>query len=258
MAILLSNTFVGTDNASWPSPWSHQFVGGSTGGTVTLLSDRGRLRAHDGSYTTVQADAVGITGTDVLIEATVRFPEVTEQYTYIWARSSGGWDGTEPWHQTSGYCFYAGPGVGSNNEISIEKVVAGSNVAIGGAATISGTFQANVDYRIKFELDGTALRGKMWLLTDQEPAWQIETTDSDYSSGGIATSLLSGATGAARELQYDNFAVNEVVTPEETASEWTAWAETTTDPPAAYTKIRRNGAWVNIVDELIRRGGTWV
>ena len=226
MTVLLNTTFTGSNGSPWPSPWATALVGGSTGGAIDIQSNMGRLRTHDGAYNTARASATGIVGSDYIVEGTITFPSVSEQYCFVYIRTSGGWSSSSPWRVTQGYKFYIGMGYG-RDEIVIEKVIdAQKNSLPNASIQMPQPFQANVSYSIKFSAVGTLFRAKMWRTADSEPPWQISVEDSSIATGGINTSILSGGSSGARELRWDTFTVTslESTDPEDPitiSSDWT-------------------------------------
>jgi len=82
-----------------------------------------------------------------------------------------------------------------NNYAVIYKVVAGSLTALTDGAVTCGT----VSTYFKAEASGTTLRLKVW--TGAEPGtWDLSTTDSDISSGGVAL-------GATYSVYFDDIAI---------------------------------------------------
>lgn len=238
---VLSTDFDGADGQPWPSPWVTSKVGGTTGGAVDLQSNRGRLRAHDGSYRTARAATDGLTAANVDLTATVRFPSVAEQYLKVWLRTSGGWQTSKHYNAVNGYYLYAGMGYGGNNEIRFGRTVDSVDTSLQGS-TIAGTFQADTDYQIRVRADGTLLRAKMWVGT--EPDWQLSVTDFVHTSGSFGTSLLSGGSSGARQASFDTFTVDLLDAGAVGVSNWTAWLEATTSAsPETEWWVASDGSW---------------
>lgn len=229
MTVLVQSTFVGSNGSAWPSPWVGELQGGTSGGAVDIQSNRGRLRAHDGGYQVARALADGVTVSNVLVEATVSFPTVTEQYVYpVVVRGSGSWQSTDAWRMTSGYTFYLGLGYADNREVAIRREDGGGADTVLADALLPASVTANTDYRVKFEASGSTLRAKMWPASGSEPGWQMETTDATYGSGAVAVSLLSGATAGSRDARFDEFTVTSLGAVVLEPSAWSGWSFTTT------------------------------
>lgn len=260
MTVIVSTSFDGTSGDPWPSPWTSSLAKNVSGGAVDLQANRGRMRGNDGSYSVARSIATGTSGTDVRWTGTVRFESSAESYAFLWARSSGTWsttDASNQWVQTTGYTVAFFP-AGTSGRILIRKSVGGVEVPpSSGVAESPFTFAAGTDYRFKVELEGTAIRARIWLASDSEPAtWAVTATDADYASGAVAASFVTGPTGVGREVRWDDFLATSLADSE--ASEWTGWIETVTDPPpGGSVRLARSGsAWV-ATDRLVRRGGSW-
>jgi hypothetical protein len=273
--MVLSTTFTGSNGAAWPSPWSTSLQGGTTGGAIDIQSNRGRMRAHDGAYRRARASAA-VTVANATLTATFNLSGIAEQYGYLWFRTSGDWLAGEEWEK-KGYALYVGAypsgelGLIRVNDAGVDYVMAGSAFA----------WTAGVDYKAKINFVGTTIRAKVWLASGSEPgAWNLETSDGAYSSGGVDVSLLSGGTSGNREWTVDDIVATATNPAANTESEWTGYltAATGADPggtlassftayveattPAApagqVRKFRRGGAWVDTSDRKLRRAGIWV
>ena len=238
MTVLIDTSFTAVDGSPWPSPWQTGLVGGTVGGAIDIQSNRGRLRCHDGNYNVARASSDGVSAVDGVIEATIRFAEIQEQYLYLWARS-GGWNASSPELRNTGYVLLLRtlPDL-TGNEIAIYKHVPENSelVAVSDNNNV-GTLSVNVDYGIKFSLDGSLLRVKLWDRAQSEPNWQVVTTDTSYTSGYFAISYLSGGTGGGQKVLFDSYKAESIETPTEIyPSNWTNYiTRVTASIPAAQS-----------------------
>jgi hypothetical protein len=272
---LVTTDFTGSNGAAWPSPWSTSLFGGSAGGAVDIQSNRGRMRAHDGGYRIARASASGITVTDATFEVTFNLVGVTEQYGYIWFRTSGDWASGSEWVK-NGYGLYVG--AYPSGDLGLVRASSGAETSIAGG---SFTWTAGVDYKAKINFVGATLRAKVWLASGSEPSgWTLQASDGTYTSGGVDLSLLSGATANTRQWTLDDITVTaanpaaatqsaytayitattDVDPGGSSGSEYTDWVFATTDvePGTQVRKFRRAGVWVDTSDRKLRRSGTWV
>jgi len=100
--------------------------------------------------------------------------------------------------------------------LSIRKILAGTNTAVGSTFTLPGAHVAGTFVRVRFQGRGTSLKAKAWLASATEPdLWQIEATDTSLTAAGQFGTRSIRVTGntntAAVEVRYDNF---EVVNPQ--------------------------------------------
>ncbi|MFE6379236.1 hypothetical protein [Streptomyces roseolus] len=77
------------------------------------------------------------------------------------------------------------------------------------AANLPGySYVANASYRIRFSVQGSTLRARMWPASDIEPtAWQVSATDADLTTPdvvGIRTLTGSGITNLPLIFSFDN------------------------------------------------------
>lgn len=244
MTILISSNFDGANGSSWPAPWSTALYGGTTGGAIDVQSNRGRVRTHDGSYRAARADAVGVNFVDGVIEATVRFPAVTEHYLYLWARSGVSWNSSSNAYKDNGYCIILRAVNNGTSMFAVQRFEGGSHTVLSSVSLPSG-YAVNVDYRVKFEIVGNILRAKFWAPdSGSEPDWMLNAADTVHTSGQVALSFMSGDASGTREVLLDNISVTRIgeETPEGLAAqqkqlvklEWNDSAGTVFD-------VRKNG-----------------
>ncbi|NUS78457.1 MAG: hypothetical protein HOV70_19975 [Streptomyces sp.] len=100
--------------------------------------------------------------------------------------------------------------------VSIRKILAGVNTAVGATYTVPVTHVAGQMIRVRFQGRGSSLKAKAWLASAAEPdLWQIEGTDTSLTAAaqfGTRSIRVTGNTNLATvEVRYDNF---EVVNPQ--------------------------------------------
>lgn len=106
---------------------------------------------------------------------------------YLIARGSGA-AATE-----TGYVFFHN----SSTTIGILKLVSGTATTL--TTVTIPTPTNNIYYGLRFRVNGTALKAKMWNQTDPEPsAWNIEITDASITGTGYAGIGNNAATGIHR------------------------------------------------------------
>ena len=97
--------------------------------------------------------------------------------------------------------YYAGLRAGTRVEIA--KLVNGSFSQV--ASNLSFSYLANTWYWMRFRLEGTSLKVKVWADGETEPeAWTVETTDSSHSSGYV------GFGGAAHKHEFDSLNIEDI------------------------------------------------
>jgi hypothetical protein len=82
-------------------------------------------------------------------------------------------------------------------QITLRKRIGGTETEL--AANLPGfSYVAGAVYRMRFSVQGTSLRARMWLASNPEPTtWQVTTTDPDLTTPddvGIRTLLAPGVT----------------------------------------------------------------
>lgn len=82
-------------------------------------------------------------------------------------------------------------------------------------ATAAATYSAGTFLRCRFQGYGTALKAKVWALTEEEPhAWDVQATDSSLTSAGslgVKSMRNTGNTNASADIRFDTF---DLITPQ--------------------------------------------
>lgn len=90
-----------------------------------------------------------------------------------------------------------------NTTISIDKITSGVESTVSSLAFT----QTSDEYWVRFQVDGTALKAKIWIKSALEPSdWTIETTDTSFTDGLIGLSVP----GITETVYIDYFAANTV------------------------------------------------
>ena len=100
-------------------------------------------------------------------------------------------------------------------DLLLVKVVAGVSTTVQ-IVSIPGTYAANDWWFIRFQLEDTHLRAKAWKLTAlgvaDQPAWQIDTTDSSIttSTGNISIRSSNSGSTARPIVSFSDFRIQTV------------------------------------------------
>lgn len=198
--------FTGADAAEWDST---KYVKSTSRATQTapsgpsIQANTGRLVTNSvGSYSH-NDDTVMMAQTPDLVDAEtsgrVRFSNTTAMmYPNIRER-------TDPTATSSAYILSINPSAG---HWRIERFISGTNTVLSENRLV--TFSANTWYRFKFQVQGTALRAKVWPDTAAEPLDWLTASDTSISSAGKqALCLFAGNTahaGGVDYIEYDDVA----------------------------------------------------
>ena len=162
--------------------WTGSPVGASTS---NLVNNEGHL-AHTGAgVNRMLGGGTATQHTDVLLATKARLSSSTTGELLIFTlRGSGGWQGDEA-NLLNSYWIE----IHKSNGLTMWKSVNGSWSQIG--ANTGFTFDENVDYEVRFQIIGTALKAKVWPVNGTDPGWMIEQSDSSHASGVAAVSSVS-------------------------------------------------------------------
>lgn len=198
-APLLDEDFAGANGNPWGANWTTgRNPTAGTGGGATLQDGYGKLTTSNaGSYNggaRVSRRADITAPTDVNVVFSFKF-DSTECYPRVYARADNAIDTDD------GYFMDIQKGeyyIGYSNGYATTDL----SDPIPFSHTVGATYAA------RFYVVGTAVRAKVWLLSDTEPAaWGAQATDSTFSSAGAVGFTLG--TGAA--ATSSNFWIDDVV-----------------------------------------------
>lgn len=176
--------FSGYSAGSPPTGWTARWVTTNVTNNVVsdAIGDGGQILRSTStadarrllSWDTVDADA---NRADVEILCRFRASSVTTGSTdslRMHVRASGAAAAETGYHLTI-------PSASGAN-YTVNKYVSGSATAL---ATVAMDVSANTLYNIRFRVNGTTIRAKVWKDGQAEPTdWQVDTTDSSVSSAG--------------------------------------------------------------------------
>lgn len=98
--------------------------------------------------------------------------------------------------------------------LDIRKRVGGTESAVGSTFVPGISYVAGTFYRLRFQVEGSTLRAKVWRTTSNEPgAWHIETTDTSLVTSpfiGVRSASVTGNTNVNAQVRYDNLEVDNV------------------------------------------------
>ena len=95
------------------------------------------------------------------------------------------------------------------NTLSIWRNNGGSYTQLVSVTTT--TLQLNVAYKVRFQLQGTALRSRYWIATDPEPtAWSVQASDATFTGGQVGIRAALGVTSSSANFLFDDFIATSI------------------------------------------------
>lgn len=201
---LLTEMFTGSDAAVWnTSNWvSALNPSAGTGGGATLSGNTGKLTSSNvGGFagsSRISRTANITNPVDVNLSFSFKF-DSTQASPQMWARANSTLNGS------SGYLISFTKGLWYLSKVSS---FVGTDFNPGGTAY---GFAEGIWYSARFYVVGTAIKGKVWLATDAEPAtWGVTATDSTYTTAGyVGFSNICGSPATATSIFIDNVTIEE-------------------------------------------------
>ncbi|MDN5275540.1 MAG: hypothetical protein JWN33_189 [Candidatus Saccharibacteria bacterium] len=198
--------YTGTDGAAWAG-WTIQ----SSGGTVDIQSNQGRLLTNVGTTTWVRADLLGVQTTTGNVDVTYDFytsqPSVSGTYGNLgfMINSDNSAPGT---NAGAGYYFFYTPNYQSHL----------SNLNVGLATSTSGTtmqttvvplyYGPNNNFSVRYRVLSDVIYYKVWYTDGTEPnAWANTYTPGGTIPSGVAEFYTNGLAAGATTFLVDNFAM---------------------------------------------------
>ncbi|MGF1617251.1 MAG: S8 family serine peptidase [Acidimicrobiia bacterium] len=164
-----TETFTGDDNDPWPNDWTHYSTSGPK-----IRHNSGAFRGN-GAVTSLLAGTHG----DITQLARIIWLNDVDRTWGLAARHDGDYDGD----QSAYYCTV------TNGTTPVLEVIRHDS----GTPTVlddDNTINPETNLWLRCETEGNTIRAKVWEQGTEEPAsWNIETTDSTYSSGLVGTYL---------------------------------------------------------------------
>lgn len=196
MATLATETWTGTTGAAWPTQW----VTGSTQGTATIQTNRGRLLADGNGYRRVNRylNIANATTSEIYVEVTIA--ALTEQYVYVFLRSTIG-DNPYP----------LGYGVMLTPNLTTYTMELGYGTGESLQTTAPLTYTVGATYGIRLRVEGYTFKSRVWNLTGAEPtSWALTSTDPDSSfpTGKAWLGYMSG-NAANGGTSFDNLTLTD-------------------------------------------------
>lgn len=187
---LLTELFTGSDAAVWnTSNWVTALTPSSgTGHGATILTNQGKLTSSStggfASASRISRTANITNPADANLSFSFKF-DSSDAQPQVWIRANSTLNGS------AGYCLSLTKG-----RYYVSKFTSFTATDFNTGGTAYG-FAVGTLYSARFYVVGTAIKAKVWLAADAEPAtWGYSTTDSTYTSANyVGFSNLSGATG---------------------------------------------------------------
>jgi hypothetical protein len=203
MAVLLSETFTGTNGAVWNASNWVLGVNPTQAGGATIQSNTGRLAGGTlGSYNgndriSRRANIASVSNVDMRFS--VKF-DATESYPRVYVRSSNSVD------TGTGYNIVINKGTWG-----VSRSVSYSTTDISPA--IPYTYTQDTFYRVRFYVVGSTIKAKLWLASSSEPlAWSWEGTDSTITAAGaVGFTTNSGAAASSGLSYFDDIVISDGV-----------------------------------------------
>lgn len=197
-----ATNFSGYTAGSPPSDWTARWVTSNVTRNVVsdAIGDGGKILQ---STSTVDArrllswDAVDADGNRDNVEILCKFrtSSITssDDGFRIHARSSGA--------AAAETSYFLRLPVSAGTNWALNKYVAGVSTAVGSA--VAFTFVVNKLYNVRFRVNGTSLRARVWADGEPEPsAWHVDTTDASIAAAGW---VGVGRTDATPTVDFTHF-----------------------------------------------------
>ena len=197
MAIVLSDTFTGSDGAAWNATNWPNFYDSLGTGTHDIQGNQGRLLTGAGSYAVLQADALDFNSTDFVMLLDVEVQATTEAYFQIEFRTALSGDGNIyelVLRRDTGY-------------FALEKKVSYTPTVLDSTTL---TITTNDVIHIRLRASGSDYKARAWLNGASEPStWDLEATDSTYlTNDRLALKAIGGSSASAERWDVDNVQID--------------------------------------------------
>jgi hypothetical protein len=164
-----SSDTIGAAPVGWTRTWG---TGTWAVAADTIRYVRGTVGANNWQLLTWDAPGSALTDSEIVVK--VRASSQAGDAIHLWLRASG--------TSTARNGYYLGSNAGG--AFDLLKSVGGTVTALGSSSGFA--YSANVWFWVRFQASGTTVRCRAWADGTAEPAtWNLTTTDSAITSGGI-------------------------------------------------------------------------
>lgn len=197
--LVLSDSFTGSNGSALSASWTTGYTG--TGASTAIQGNKGRwLTGTGGGYAgTARISRRAVITSPADVEVTGTYAPQGESYPEIYVRCSD-----TVFDTGNGYALRL-PTQGGSGNVTIEKYVAYAGTTLGTAAfsATSGTV-----YGFRFQVIGTALKGRIWNTSGAEPGtWDISTTDGTITAAGNVGFSVGAGAAASTYADFDDVAI---------------------------------------------------
>lgn len=142
---------------------------------IELQGNRGYLHVSDTEHAYARAIAHNSNIADCELLVKFRFTDTAAgAYLRFWLRGTRNWD---DWDKPySGYEV----AIDSSGGWYLAKIYQGERTIL----TSVNRSASDLQHYLRFQTNGNNIKAKIWLVSDSEPGWQIETTDAPSLSAG--------------------------------------------------------------------------
>jgi PKD repeat protein len=211
--VIAADAFGRTTTGAWGTAdtggaWT---IGGITAPNVSVSAGTGVMKlAAAGAQPTAYLNSVSAGDSDSSVDFTLDKAQTgsSNLYVYLGARHTG----------TSQYRLRLKQVGTGGIQLSLTKVVSGTETVVQTAAVAGLNFTPGQFLRMRLQVSGTAsvvIRGKVWIVGTTEPsAWQVTSTDATSPLGaggpGLSVYLSSVSTNAPVVASFQNFIVGPI------------------------------------------------
>lgn len=197
MAIVLTDTFTGSDGAAWNGTNWPNFYDSGAAGVHDIQGNQGRLQTDPSAYAVMQAEVFDFNSTDFVMLLDVEVQATTEAYFQVEFRTALTGDGNIyelVLRRDTGYFAF-------ERKVSYTPTVLDS-------ATL--TITTNDVIHIRLRVSGSDYKARAWLNGASEPTtWDLEATDSTYLiNDRVALKAIAGSAASAQRWDVDNIQID--------------------------------------------------
>ena len=203
MAVVFTDSFTGSDGASWAADWSTAVSNGS----ATIQGNAGALSVNDVSGASAKAMLTAPTALqDMDLTLSYQWSANTARaYLDFWVRGSGGWRGNYGPRDGIGFELYSDSATGY-----LQHSVAGTTTNLLTMTSLQTVTTAK--QWLRFRVVGTTVSVKVWLDGVSEPsAWSYTYTDSTTFADGLPTIAVNraGTNSGVKTVTIDDLVLTD-------------------------------------------------
>lgn len=195
-----TTNFTGTNGAAFPSPWVDRLT--TSGGSHTIQNNRGQF----------VSPAIAAYANGVAVEWPAPPANFEVRVDFLAGNPSNEWYQRFAFRDQGDLAAQYFVSLNNSGTVGLWRQDASFvQTAIGSSASLSPLVNGTTVVHFRVNVNGTAIKVRWWKDAASEPStWNVDTTDSTYSSGEMLVYLLGGNAAVVNTTAMDDWSIADL------------------------------------------------